>query len=154
MKAYSRDWNRQNAEKRKQIKRRALLKRYGLTLEAYEAWLIKQHNKCRICLRSFDEKYIPNVDHNHATGKVRGILCSPCNRSIGLLKESPFILARIVNYLRYNDDNVAVEWLDARFADFPAKPERIRDTEGDVRAGVRADNSESGEDANGGKTTT
>jgi hypothetical protein len=55
---------------------------YGLSEAEYEAMLIQQDNKCKIC-RSEQGLF---VDHNHLTGKVRGLICRNCNTAIGMLK--------------------------------------------------------------------
>lgn len=39
------------------------------------------------------------IDHNHQTGEIRGLLCSPCNRAIGQLQDNPNILRKAANYL-------------------------------------------------------
>lgn len=59
----------------------------------------EQKGLCDIC-------YQPNiahrdlcVDHNHETGRIRGLLCTNCNTGIGLLKENPLILDRAITYL-------------------------------------------------------
>lgn len=59
----------------------------------------KQGKKCAICAKRMDwpNKDI-HVDHNHATGKVRGILCSRCNRAMGLFKDNPVVLAKAAQY--------------------------------------------------------
>lgn len=41
------------------------------------------------------------VDHNHKTGEVRGMLCGPCNRAVGLLKDDPERMAALIHYLGY-----------------------------------------------------
>ena len=76
---------------------RKLLK-YGLTREQYEAKLKKQGNACEICQRSFART--PYVDHCHNSLVVRGLLCSQCNTSLGLLKEDIAIFKRCIAYLR------------------------------------------------------
>ena len=62
--------------------------------------------KCACCGReillhgsSVDNNNIARVDHNHETGKVRGLLCNDCNRGIGLLKDNPMFLANALKYL-------------------------------------------------------
>jgi hypothetical protein len=70
--------------KRKVSNRKSHLKRkYGLTLDAFEALLASQGGGCAICGRIDAD----NVDHDHVTGRVRGILCFKCNVAIGLLDE-------------------------------------------------------------------
>jgi Recombination endonuclease VII len=69
---------------------------YGLSDEAYQALLVKQNNRCGICQQRLK---IACVDHDHATGKVRGLLCSRCNRSIGLLGDSKEALQRALDYI-------------------------------------------------------
>ena len=62
-------------------KRRHTLRRYGITDEVYEQMLIAQGGVCAICKTDTPQglrKYFC-VDHNHVTGKVRGLLCQSCN---------------------------------------------------------------------------
>lgn len=82
------------------------LKRYGITIEDKERMLKNQGYKCAICgeeiflfgnLKNMNK--IAHVDHNHETGKVRGLLCNDCNRGIGLLKDNPLLLANAIKYL-------------------------------------------------------
>lgn len=74
-----------------------LLRQYGLTIEDYEGMIWLQDNRCAMCDKTFNENISPAVDHDHACcykpyeqrnkntcGKcVRGIVCGPCNRSLG-----------------------------------------------------------------------
>jgi hypothetical protein len=53
---------------------------YGISLEAYDAMLVRQAGKCAICGRA-DQMLV--VDHNHVTGAVRSLLCHLCNAMIG-----------------------------------------------------------------------
>ena len=78
---------------------------YGLTKTQYYSLLDSQNNSCAICKVSFDEsskKKRPHIDHSHTTGKVRGILCGPCNMGIGQLKDSADLLESALNYLKNN----------------------------------------------------
>ena len=70
---------------------------YGLTPEEYEKLYDKTNGKCYICLESKD--YYLHVDHDHETGKIRGLLCNNCNRGLGLFKDSKDSLLRAVKYL-------------------------------------------------------
>lgn len=75
--------------------------RHGITLEQYEAMLTAQDHKCAICLR-YPEDNLKNpwhVDHDHSTGKVRGILCHSCNTALGNFKDDVHLLMRAVEYL-------------------------------------------------------
>jgi len=62
---------------------RYYLRHYGITLDQVIAMKIKQDYKCAICLK---RKKKLHVDHNHKTGKVRGLLCFTCNTAIGKLQ--------------------------------------------------------------------
>ena len=53
---------------------------YGLTLAEYDSILENQDGGCAICGRS--PRYNLDVDHDHKTGQVRGLLCKPCNRHL------------------------------------------------------------------------
>jgi Autographiviridae endonuclease VII len=88
-----------------------LKNRYGVSREWFYKQLEKQDGRC-VCgfvfsLFTGDRNRSPHVDHNHETGRVRGLLCSRCNTSIGLLQldkmtaaESFALLSKIMNYLR------------------------------------------------------
>jgi Recombination endonuclease VII len=79
-----------------------LKKRYGITLEQYEKMFQKQDGKCAICLKPSIKRLA--VDHNHDTGKVRGLLCSNCNPLLGFATDSITILENAVAYLKRNLD--------------------------------------------------
>ncbi|MFD8220120.1 endonuclease VII domain-containing protein [Streptomyces sp. NPDC059697] len=64
---------------------------YSLTLPEYEGMLRDQKGRCAICGIE-PERF--DVDHDHVTGKVRGLLCSPCNRGLGQFRDRlPVVLA-------------------------------------------------------------
>lgn len=67
------------------LKRHRLQRRYGITLEEFADLLTSQDGRCAIC-RSADPRIKSGwaVDHNHATGEVRGLLCRPCNMVVGV----------------------------------------------------------------------
>ena len=73
---------------------------YGITREEYLMMLNKQNNSCAICFVKFSSK--PDIDHDHKTNKVRGILHRKCNQGIGLLQDSPAILMSAAIYLKGN----------------------------------------------------
>jgi hypothetical protein len=74
----------------------ALKKKYNLTPEAYESMASLQEFSCAIC---GDNTSKLHVDHNHTTGKVRGLLCNNCNRAIGLLKDDVQVLLKAAEYI-------------------------------------------------------
>ena len=61
--------------------------------------LALQNNCCAICHVGFVNNEIPHVDHNHENGSVRGLLCGPCNRGIGLMRDNPENLINAAAYL-------------------------------------------------------
>lgn len=78
---------------------------YGITLEDYNKMLEDQNNKCKICGSSKSGTIQHNrlvVDHDHKTGKVRGLLCDKCNRGLGYLGDSIENLEKAVEYLKGN----------------------------------------------------
>ena len=82
-------------------RKRKLKYSYGITPEEFEIMLIEQNHKCKICknnLIHFCRK--THVDHNHVTGKVRGILCNKCNLLIGHALDSIDILKSAIKYLK------------------------------------------------------
>ncbi len=78
-------------------RKRKLEIEYGLTQDEFDAMVLAQGGCCAICGRQSEGKF--NIDHDHDTGNVRGLLCGPCNRGIGLLGDSAETLQRAVAYL-------------------------------------------------------
>lgn len=85
---------RTNPEKYRAKGRR---QRYGITPEEYRDHVVGQAGRCLICLRVPDHDL--HVDHDHATGAIRGLLCNKCNRGIGLLNDDPQRLVAAFRYL-------------------------------------------------------
>ncbi len=85
--------------------RRRNIRKYGITIDEYDELLVKQAGVCAICgqheTRKIKGKLISlAVDHDHETGKIRGLLCAECNMAIGLLHESITALKTAINYLQ------------------------------------------------------
>ena len=78
-----------------------LKREHGITLEHYEKLYKEQDGKCAICKKVQDKSM--NVDHNHITGKIRGLLCNKCNRGIGYLDDSYVLVENAALYLRKNE---------------------------------------------------
>jgi hypothetical protein len=70
---------------------------YGMTLEDYDVMLAQQDGACAICRRKPKERLV--VDHCHATGQVRGLLCAKCNTGLGLYQDNPDRLLAAIAYL-------------------------------------------------------
>lgn len=104
MKQYVQEHKVEIKEKsRKGRKAWKLLKKYNLTLEDYNRMVIKQKGSCAGCNRHQDEfKNLLSVDHNHKTGKVRGLLCQPCNLVLGNAFDNVKILEQLIKYLKKN----------------------------------------------------
>lgn len=94
-------WRWTYPEKHKNI----LLKRkYGITFEQYNEMLKKQKDKCAICLKDKTNfKISLAVDHNHQTGKIRGLLCIRCNHLLGNAFDNIKILKQSILYLKKYD---------------------------------------------------
>lgn len=80
---------------------RRLKDRYGITLIEYNQMYADQCGLCAICSGDLDasSRKAP-VDHDHSTGKVRGLLCHFCNRGLGLFKDDPELLESAAMYIR------------------------------------------------------
>lgn len=77
------------------------LRSYGLTQQEFEAMREKQDGRCAICSARIGlKKYDMNVDHCHDTGRVRGLLCTHCNRGLGGFSDDPGVLEKAIDYLR------------------------------------------------------
>lgn len=83
--------------------------KWGLTLEDFDRMLEEQGGCCAICRRA-ERSIDPRtgavrrlaVDHCHSTNKIRGLLCSHCNRALGLLRDDPGLLQKAIDYLKEN----------------------------------------------------
>ena len=107
------DWQDANLEKVKETEKRYrenhpdmvalkqrkahLKRRYGITIEIYNQMLEEQGGVCKICHNKKDETL--TVDHDHKTGKVRGLLCSHCNHVLGFAQDNLETLQSMMLYL-------------------------------------------------------
>lgn len=73
------------------------LAKFGLSLEDYNQMINNQQGKCAICGISDTQLC---VDHDHSTGKVRGLLCHNCNHGIGKFQDDIKLLNKAINYLK------------------------------------------------------
>ena len=102
---YARTQRIRHPERTSETQRRVNLKsKYGLSVDEFSKMVEKQGFKCAICFGVFEtgqrKMLRPCVDHDHATGVVRQILCGKCNRGIGLLLDSEEIIESALSYIR------------------------------------------------------
>jgi len=76
--------------------------KYGLSIEQKEQMMNKQNNKCSVCKKEFENSKSCNIDHDHKTGKIRGLLCVKCNCGLGCLDENIKTLQKAIKYLILN----------------------------------------------------
>ncbi len=88
-------WQKANPEKM----RATQLRKYGLTAETYDACLKTQRGVCAGCLKTCTRNKNLAVDHDHTTGKFRGLLCSRCNSILGYASDDAETLQRLSTYL-------------------------------------------------------
>ena len=77
---------------------RQLQRRHGITLDDYNRMLAGQHGRCAICERKPGKRALC-VDHEHKTGRLRGLLCSRCNQALGKLNDNHKTLQNAEAYL-------------------------------------------------------
>ena len=94
--ARKRRWYEANAEKQRHT---VVKRKYGLSDCDYKKMMSDQSGLCAICDRSLDGKWISQVDHCHATGKIRGLLCLNCNSGIGRFGDNTDLLRKAILYL-------------------------------------------------------
>lgn len=97
-KAYWKSWRENNPERNKERLREYAITRYGITVAEYEEMRESCDNTCMIC-GSPPTRSRLSIDHDAETGRVRGLLCDPCNLAIGLLNHDPNVLQQAISYL-------------------------------------------------------
>lgn len=82
------------------VRNGSLKRKYGITLIEWEKLFDTQDRKCAICQKDFTCGKNWHTDHDHVTGKIRGILCNLCNTALGKFKDNETTLQNAINYLR------------------------------------------------------
>ncbi len=98
---YLRAWHKSNPKARAGFR---IKHKYGLTQADVARMLTAQNGACALCERAFSPlpgtaKGSPVIDHDHSTGKVRSLLCWPCNTGLGQFRDSPKILKAAAAYV-------------------------------------------------------
>jgi len=104
------EWQKNNQDR---VRHNTLMSAHGITLDDYKSMLIQQNNLCAIC-HGAETKISKKtgrtknfcVDHNHKTGRIRGLLCDDCNIAIGKMKENINSLKAAIEYLSKENENV------------------------------------------------
>jgi hypothetical protein len=95
-----------------------LWEKYRMTPGDYATILAEQEGACAICRGGPNGRGRINnrfaVDHDHATGHVRGLLCSFCNSALGYIEDDPIRLERAIKYLQQGPVDIAFERSDER----------------------------------------
>lgn len=89
-KQYQKTWKERHPEKRKLYTRNSRIRSYGISPETYYEMLEKQCQRCAIC-KAESKRRAMNIDHDHKSGKVRGLLCDGCNLSLGHIERKDFV---------------------------------------------------------------
>jgi len=97
---YLRDWRDNNPGAYKEWK-------YGITQDEYIKLSDKQNNSCAICktIQPGGRHNTWHIDHEHSTGKVRGLLCWLCNSGLGKFKDNSELLKSAINYLEGSNES-------------------------------------------------
>lgn len=98
----TRAWKKAHPVKLKRCNKFASLRwKYGLSASDYRGMICSQKGRCAICKHSMKT---PHVDHDHRTGKVRGLLCLKCNVVLGMAGDNKNLLMRAVAYLEKHNN--------------------------------------------------
>jgi ribosomal protein L34E len=100
---YQRNWRAKNA---RSVRSNTLKSHYGIDIDVYESMLDLQDHKCAICgkqegsIQANGKPFSLAVDHCHESKKIRGLLCSNCNRGLGIFGDNIATLLRAIEYLK------------------------------------------------------
>lgn len=83
--------------------RSALKHKYNITFETYDELRNKQNGVCAVCKKVCKSGKRLSVDHNHSTGRIRGLLCGKCNTALGLAEDSIERLYALIAYLKLHE---------------------------------------------------
>lgn len=87
------------------IRKNNLKSQFSMTIDEYDELFKKCNNSCQICNIDAESHYKKEgrnlcIDHDHKTGKIRGLLCNQCNSALGKFKDSEELLLKAINYLK------------------------------------------------------
>lgn len=85
---------------RRKSRARCMFRKFGISPAQFEEKLAQQGGKCAACGKIPSDARRPHIDHDHRTGKVRGILCHGCNVSLGMLRDDVDTILKLAAYLK------------------------------------------------------
>jgi hypothetical protein len=88
-----RQWREQNPELARWAVRQC---KYGITFDQYQEMIEKQNGCCAVCDKKTDKL---EIDHDHKTGRLRGLLCHWCNKALGFLRDDLAVAQKALSYL-------------------------------------------------------
>ena len=98
-KIYTKMWATERyGSQNRYMRHRSYIARYGIDIHQYEKMEREQQHRCKLCGRSRDKKKHLAVDHDHSTGRIRGLLCTFCNLMVARVDADPNILQRLQEY--------------------------------------------------------
>jgi hypothetical protein len=100
---YTKKYNEYPVNTKDYHKNLVLIRKYNMTLEMYNKMIIDQNYTCAICNRHVND--LPkrlDVDHDHITGQVRGLLCGKCNMGLGYFQDNIDIINKALVYIKLN----------------------------------------------------
>jgi len=99
---------RETGRKKLSDRKSHLKRKYGMTLDDYEAMLAAQGGVCAICGKPRPEERTLHVDHDHETGEIRGLLCFRCNNALGDFDDDYELFQAAADYLDRDDELAAL----------------------------------------------
>lgn len=97
---YTKKYNQYPVYSKEYYRNSTLKRKYNITLDIYNQMVIDQDNACAICNRHIND--LPknlDVDHDHITGEVRGLLCGKCNMGLGYFQDDIDIMNKAISYI-------------------------------------------------------
>lgn len=95
--AYRKYYRKHHEEEVKRSRKKYFKRKFNLDLKEVEDLINKCEGLCNICKIVLSK---PCIDHDHKTGKIRGVLCPNCNAALGLFKDDPTLLKEAIKYLK------------------------------------------------------
>jgi dCMP deaminase len=83
---------------------------HNMAILEYDSMLDKQGGVCAACKRPPEQDEVLCVDHDHSTGKRRGLLCVRCNLTLGMVKDNPTLIKALLGYLMRHDSRRSWDW--------------------------------------------